>query len=222
MFDFIFRLGVVFAIYGFIWGIIELAIKMLSTGRKRSMGEVYLFRALKYFFLVDVTFLFCLDSSDSNVIVINQMIFAGLILLTYFIGKLQNNQQKKMLFQMAGAGLSPQKKVFSMKAESIIIVFALLIFGAFSIFPEFASNPMSNWFYESIINIEHTPIFGFVFKIIGFFFLLTLIFKMTNAISFILAGGKVPNQNNKGNQNSFMDSNSQSKDDEFDDFTEIT
>ena len=222
MFDFIFRLGVVFAIYGFIWGIIELAIKMLSAGRKRSMGEVYLFRALKYFFLADVTFLFCLDRSDSNLIVINQMVFAGIILLTYFIGKLQNNQQKKMLFQMAGAAMNPKKQLFNMKAESIIIIFALLIFGAFSIFPDFASNPLSNWFYESIINIEHTPIFGFVFKVIGFFFLLTLIFKMTNAISFILAGGRVPNQNNNRNQDSFRSSDSQSRDDEFDDYTEIT
>lgn len=218
MFDFIFRLGVLFAIYGFIWGIIELAIKMLSSGRKRSMGEIYLFRSLKYFFLVDVTFLFCLDRTGTNEIVINQIIFAGLILLTYFIGKLQNNQKKKMLFQAqfgaAGNNIPFMNSAFNRKAEMTIIIISLVIFGAFTFFPSFAYNPMSVWFLDSIINIENTPIFGFIFKIIGFFFLLTLIFRMTSAVSYILNGGKTKDPQ----QNNFKD---ESSSDDFDDYTEI-
>lgn len=218
MFDFIFRLGVLFAIYGFIWGIIELAITMLNSGRKRTLGEIYLIRALKYFFLIDVTFLFCLDRTGTNEIVINQIIFAGLILLTYFIGKLQNNQKKKMLFQAqfgaAGNNSPLMNSPFNIKAEMTIIIISLIIFGGFTFAPSLAYNPMSVWFLESIINIENTPIFGFVFKIIGFFFLLTLIFKMTNAISFILSGGK----SNTPKGNDFDDDSSTKK---FDDYTEV-
>ena len=59
--DFIFRLGVVFAIYGFLWGIFELGILMLSAGRKRTLSEIYFIKAIKYIFLADVTFLFCFD-----------------------------------------------------------------------------------------------------------------------------------------------------------------
>ena len=74
---------------------------------------------------------------------------------------------------------------------------------------------LSTWpFHDSIINIEDTPVFGFIFKVIGFFFLLSLIFKMVNTFTFLISGGKVGNQppNNNG---------SDSNNNKFDDFEEI-
>ena len=53
--NFIFRLGVVFAIFGFIWGIIQIGYNLLRAGSKKSIGEDYLIKTVKYFFLVDVT-----------------------------------------------------------------------------------------------------------------------------------------------------------------------
>ena len=78
--DFIFRLGVVFAIYGFLWGLIEIAFKILTAQRQRTLIEIYLLRTIKYVFLADVTFLFCIDGNSANMIVKNQLIFAALIL----------------------------------------------------------------------------------------------------------------------------------------------
>lgn len=212
--DFIFRLGVVFAIYGFLWGIFELGILMFSAGRKRALGEIYFIKAVKYVFLADVTFLFCMDSSNSSMFVINQVIFSGIILLTYFIGKLQKSQNRSMFFKIAGANLPQKQASFNLRAETIVIVLALGVFIAFWFFPEYASNPISKWFHDSIINIEDTPVFGFIFKVIGFFFLLSLIFKMVNTFTFLLSGGKVGNQppnNNDTNNNS----------DKFDDYEEL-
>ena len=129
--DFIFRLGVVFAIYGFLWGIFELGIRIISSGRQRSIKEVYIFRAFKYFFLVDVTFLFCLKSIHSDMVVVTQVVFAGVILLTYFIGKLQKNQKQSLLFKFTGAD-SPQKESsFHLKYEIVIITLSLVIFTLF-------------------------------------------------------------------------------------------
>ena len=211
--DFIFRLGVVFAIYGFLWGIFELGLLMLSAGRKRSLGEVYLIKAIKYIFLADVTFLFCFDGSNSSMLVMNQVIFSGIILLTYFIGKLQQNQNKSMFFTIAGANMPQKQTLFNLRAETIVIIIALGVFTTFWFFPEYASNPISKWFHDSIINIEDTPVFGFIFKVIGFFFLLSLIFKMMRAFTFLLSGGgRVGNQS----QNSKSDGN-----DHFDDFEEL-
>lgn len=206
--NFVFRLGVVFAIYGFLWGIIELAFLLLSAGRRRSIGEVYLIKGLKYFFLVDVTFLFCLERSDASMIVVNQLVFAGIILLTYFIGKFQNNQNKRLMFQMMGPGMPKQQLLFHARSEILVILLALLAFAFFGFYPEYATNPLSLWFHESIMNIEDTPVFGFIFKVIGFFFLINLIAKMINGINFILSGQafKTPRR---------------SKNDEFDDFTEL-
>lgn len=190
--DFIFRLGVMFAIYGFLWGLIEIAFWMLSGGRQRSIPQVYLIKAIKYFFLVDVTFLFCFDGLSTKMVVLNQVVFAGIILLTYFIGKLQKNQNRSMLFKFAGRGLPKQMSTFNMRLEVIIIALSLLIFAGFWFYPELSRNPISIWFKESIINIEDTPVFGFIFKVIGFFFLLNLIFKMAGALGFLLNGGKTP------------------------------
>jgi len=206
--DFIFRLGVVFAIYGFLWGIFELGILLFSAGRKRTLGEVYLIKAIKYIFLADVTFLFCFEGSNSSMLVINQVIFSGIILLTYFIGKLQQNQNKSMFFTIAGANMPQRQSLFDLRAETLVIIIALAVFATFWFFPEYAANPISQWFHDSIINIEDTPVFGFIFKVIGFFFLLSLIFKMIRAFTFLLSGGKIgaqPKNNKKDDNNHFDD-----------------
>ena len=60
------------------------------------------------------------------------------------------------------------------------------------------------------------PVFGFIFKMVGFFFLLSLIFKMVNTVLFFLNGGrlKTPSHNNTGG-------NQLDNDDHFDDFEEL-
>ncbi len=193
--DFIFRLGVVFAIYGFIWGLIEIGFRLLTSGRQRTIGEVYLLRGIKYVFLADVTFLFCIDGDVSNLNYLNQLILAGIILLTYFIGKLQNNQNRTRMFQVmlnARVQMPKQLTLFNLRAEIIVIALSLLLFAAFNFAPEYAANPISLWFHRSIIDIEKTFFFGFIFKVIGFFFLLSMISKMVNGITFLLAGAKAP------------------------------
>ena len=169
----------------------EIGIFILSRGRNRTTIEIYVIRAVKYFLLVDVTLLFCLTEESSDMTELNRVIFAGIILLTYFTGKLQRNQSRSMFTKLAGTGLPIQKMTFNLKAESIIIALSLVLFSVFWFFPNYATNPLSNWFHKSIMDIYDTPIFGFIFKVIGFFFLLSIIFKMVNAFTFLLSGGKI-------------------------------
>lgn len=216
--DFVFRLGVLFAIYGFLWGILEIGLWMLSGGQGRTLPLAYLIKAIKYFFLVDVTFLFCMNGNTSGLIEINQVVLAGLILLTYFLGKLQQNQNRQLFFKVASRGLNVQNITnFSMKLEAIVIALSLAFFGLFWFYPEFTQNPISLWFYESIVNIEDTPVFGFIFKVIGFFFLLNLIVKMLSAFNYLLSGGK------KGGGNSLNSpgNSSNTRNDSFDDYEEV-
>lgn len=215
--NFIFRLGVLFAIYGFLWGLIELAISILSAGRRRSFGEVYVIRALKYFFLVDVTFLFCIQGESSSMVITNQLIMAGIILFSYFIGKFQNNQNRMMMFRMMGPGLPQQQKtLFNARAELGVILFAIVVFIGFNFYPNLASNPLSLWFHESIINIEDTPVFGFIFKVVGFFYMLSLLSKMVGGFTFLLSGEAFRRAANQPHSN-----NNQRDEDVFDDFTEV-
>lgn len=191
MLDFIFRLGVVFAIYGFLWGMIDIGLRLLTASRQRSLIETYLIKAFKYLFLVDVVFLFCLGDLNKHLVVSYQVAIAGLILLAYFIGKLQNSQNRMMLFQVMGRGF-PQKPLiqFNLRAEIGVIIGAIVLFALFWFYPTLATNSVSKWFHDSILSIENAAFFGFIFQVVGFFFILSLIFKMIGGFTFLLNGGK--------------------------------
>lgn len=209
--NFIFRLGVVFAIFGFLWGMIDIGLRLLTSGRQRTLLETYLIKAIKYLFLADVTFLFSLGDLNTHFIVSYQVVLSGIILLTYFVGKLQNSQNRVAFIQMMGRGI-PQipKPQFNLKAEIGVIAAALALFVILWFFPFLATNAVSRWFHESILSIEDAVFFGFIFKIIGFFFILNMIFKMVGGITFLLNGGKAPgpadgNEDNDYNDKDFSD-----------------
>lgn len=214
LFNFIFQLGVVFAIFGFIWGIIQIGYQLLRAGSQRTIREEYAIKLIKYFFLVDVTFLFCLEEKG---LVINQLIIAALILLTYFIGKLQKQQNRVVMFQMVANGLPKNETKFDLKSEIFVITFAILFFIGFMFFPEYSKNPISLWFNDSIHSIEQAAVFGFIFKIIGFFFLVSMIMKMINTLSLLITGSPLTTSRMNFNQ----DSNKKDDSNKFDDFEEI-
>lgn len=205
--NFIFRLGVVFAIFGFIWGLIDFGFMILSSGRERQLPEIYILKAVKYFFLVNITFLICSNGKIDNLNQQSQMVFGSIVLLMYFLGRFQNAQNKQVMFQMVANGIMRNKPKFNARAETGVIVFALAMFILFWFTPQIANNPVATWFQDAILNIEDTPIFGFIFKIIGFFFLISILFKMVNSVLYLLSGNafKPTNNNNNDNQNNRND-----------------
>jgi hypothetical protein len=209
----IFRLGVLFAIYGFLWFFIELGLTFLRASRPKTIVENYLIKSVKYLFLVNVTFLFCLDLNQNNVSFYNAMPSA-IVLVTYFIGKLQRQQQQLQLFGQINAQI-PQRNDFNLKTEIVLIIASIALFIGFLFFPQYASNNIANWFKSSILDIESTVIIGFIFKIIGFFFLVGMILKMINAINYIISGKPVVDIKTN------FKSNSNKDEDKFDDFEEI-
>jgi len=210
--NFIFRLGVLFAIYGFIWALIELGLTLLRSGRPKTIVEEYLIKSVKYLFLTDVTFLFCTDLYNGEISNYN-LLMASLVLLTYFIGKFQK-EQNRILFFTNMSGL-PQNNLFNPKTESILIGASVLLFVGFTFYPELAYNPVSLWFRSSITDIEETAIIGFIFKVIGFFFLIGMITKMINGVMYILSGRPFIQASSNVH---FSDGK---KDDGFDDFEEV-
>lgn len=215
--NFIFRLGVVFAIFGFLWGMIDIALRMLTASRQRTLVETYLIKAIKYLFLADVTFLFCLGDLDKHMIVSYQVVLGGIVLLMYFVGKLQNSQNRVAIFRMMGTNIPQMPQLsFNMKAEIGVISGALLLFAILWFYPWLATNAASRWFHESILSIENAMFFGFIFKVIGFFFILNMLFKMVGGITFVLNGGKPPTSNN-----GIDEGNGTYKNDDFDDYEEV-
>lgn len=215
--ELIFKIGVLLAIYGFIWFFINLLISLLSGGRKKSIGEVYFSKGVKSVFLVNVLFLYGMDSSQNGIDWFN-MIISGLILLLYFIGQMQKDQQQAAMMDRFSGMLSVVSKTrFNRKAEIIVVSVAFVVYASLFFFPEFAKNPIALWFYDQVTGLEKTPIIGFIFKIIGFFFLLGILLKITNGIMFLISGK--PFMNVSG---SFKAGNSRKEnDDEFDNYEEV-
>ncbi|MFK7785489.1 MAG: hypothetical protein AB8B56_10250 [Crocinitomicaceae bacterium] len=214
--NFIFRLGVVFAIFGFLWGMIDIALRLLTASRQRTLIETYLIKGIKYLFLADVTFLFCLGDLDKHMIVSYQVVLAGIVLLMYFVGKLQNSQNRSAVFQMMGRNIPQMPKLtFNLRAEMIVIGAAIALFAVLWFYPWLATNAASRWFHESILSIEDAFFFGFIFKVIGFFFMLNIFFQMAGGITFLLNGGKVSTPDSGRNDPQDTENN------DFDNYEEV-
>ena len=184
----IFRLGVLFAIYGFLWFFIELGLKLLIGGRKRTLGEIYLIKTVKYLFLVNVTFLFCLEQLDEPGFQVNYLSLAPsfIILMVYFLGKLQQKEQRIQLMTNFTQGLNDVP--FHRNWEIGLLVVSAMAFVGFVFFPQYSENGISRWFQRSILDIENTVLIGFIFKVIGFFFLIGIFLKLLNTINVLLSG----------------------------------
>ena len=211
----IFRLGVLFAIYGFLWFFIELGLKLLIGGRKRTLGEIYLIKTVKYLFLVNVTFLFCLEQLDQPDFQVNyvSLIPSFIVLMVYFLGKLQQKEQRIQMMTNFTQGL--QEVPFNRQWELALILLSGMAFAGLVFYPQFSENAISRWFQESILDIENTVLIGFVFKVIGFFFLTGMFVKMLNALNYIVSGRPLVNVKTG------FSSKKKSSDDSFDDFEEI-
>lgn len=216
--NYIFNIGVILAVYNFLWWLIKLGIKLLRGSGQKQLFEIYLIKALQYTFLADVLFLFSIHQEKGQ-IELNSLLISGLILLIYFVGKIQKKQQRQSFFSLRGQSNIPGmsdfmekfKPKFDLRYEAIVVVLAIGLFIGFYFMPNLASNTIANWFLDNILGIMDAPVFGFIFKIIGFFFMLSVIFKIIGGFTNIITGGR--HSSNIGNNND--------EDDDFDEFTEV-
>ena len=201
-------------------------INILRGGRAKQLLDVYFVKTLRYVFLADVIFLFCVDQAG-GLVVLNDLLLGGLILLIYFVGKIQSKQQRQSLFSVRGSANLPGmddmlKRIrppFDVRLEIGVVVLSLLIFFGFYFAPYLASNAISNWFLSSILNIEDTPVFGFIFKVVGFFFMISVLVKIANAIMTLLFGRRKDDDDVIHNDR--FENKQEDDDDHFDDYTEV-
>lgn len=208
--DLIFDLGVLFAIYSFIWFFIELGMALLVSGRVRTDEEIYLLRAIKYLFLVNLTFRFSLSQHEDLDVL--KLFPSATILIIYFTGKFQRKQKQKAVFKQLG-NFSLFR--FNERYEMALIALSVLLFILLILFPEYAFNNIANWFDENIKDLSRTIIIGFIFKVVGFFFLLNMIMKMINAFNYILSGKPLIDFR------TYVNASKKKGKDDFDDFEEL-
>lgn len=168
-------------------------------------------KAIQYFLIVAVSIIFSSQDADNTTYTV---LLTGLILAMYFIGKVQRMQFKTMFIQVQGLNMKNNFKP-NLKLEFGVVGFAMILFGLMVMYPQYAVNNVTNWFYNSILGIEESPIFGFIFRVVGFFFMLSILMQMVNAITFILSGKAFEKNNNH------KDSDDPQDPFKFDDYEEV-
>jgi hypothetical protein len=211
--EFIFHFGVIIAVFTFLWWFMGLLLSLVFAPFGLTPSRIYYAqKTLKYFFLVSVAFRFALDdrfglqgSRD-----IAGYVISALILLAYLIGKTEAKNNRVKFYANFGNMRQFSVTPFDRTKELLLIGFAIAVYAYFVFFPQGAENIITNWLVESIVSISDTPVFGWIFKIIGFFFLVMVIMRFVNGF-FALLGLTAPRSNTPSNP----DSN------DFDDYEEI-
>lgn len=211
--EFIFHFGVIIAVFTFLWWFLGLLLSLIFAPFGFAPAKIYYAqKTLKYFFLVTVAFRFALDdrfglqgSQD-----IKGYVISALILLAYLIGKTEAKNNRVKFYanfgNMRGISVTP----FDRNKELLLIGFAILVYTYFVFYPSGAHNLITNWLVDSIVSISDTPVFGWIFKIIGFFFLIMVIMRFVNGI-FALLGISSPQNNTPSSRDR----------DDFDDYEEV-
>jgi hypothetical protein len=209
----VFRLGVVLAIFSFIWGLLQFGFTLLRGGTPLPYPVALVLKGIQYFLIADITVLFCANKGNGDALPLD-LVLSGLILLMYFIGKVQNMKNRFMIVQFQARQLNRPIQKPDMRWEFSVVGLSMALFVVLSLYPQFAINDAANWFYRNITEIEKAPIFGFIFKIVGFFFTLSILFRMITAFSVLLSGkpfDRNDNDRNGGNDDTYR----------FDDYEEV-
>lgn len=199
---------------------------------RRTKFLNYLYKLIKYMFLASVTARFIWEFSGLDVLSQNGLSYfvtGGLILLMYLVGKLQK-QENMMQMQAMMAKMMPgmSAPMYDRNLEIATIGIAIVNFVVCIFYPAILDNAFINWFSETIHGIYEAPIFGFIFKVIGFFFLMSIIFKGITSIGRALGILPPPPEvNSNFNFEMFQNFQGQNpfeekkEEDDFDDYEEM-
>lgn len=178
----LFKLGVRFAIFNFIWFFLELLHKMLTGMRPQSIAEHYILKGLKYIILVGITFAYCLDfAKNEPVYVLNwqKLVPGGFILMLYLLGKFQ--KQEEQIQFLAGFQMPLSKKPYARNLEILLLVLSAALFTGLYFYPHLTEIGLLQWFEANIRSLEKAFLLGFIFQVLGLFFVLNVFFRVLKA-----------------------------------------
>lgn len=226
--EFIFVLGINFSIFGFIWGLMMLVIRMFrAPGVPVNQGLDYTLRIVKYFLLVSVTanYIAKFQGSDLDTKVgITNLIVGTIVMALYLLGKLQN---RAVLSQLGQHPLFTRfANSVDPKVERFLLLGSIAYFISCLVYPQMVDNKLVNWFTDSIQSIYDTPVIGWIFRIIAFFFLINILMRAANVIGRLLNGQSLTGPGVKTEfryrERRFESGNSKDDEDGFTDYEDIT
>lgn len=162
------------------------------AGQQNNETFTHIFRIVKYFLLVSVTanFIVVYEMGVPGAPVdVMHMVIGSAVLGLYLLGKLQNRAMMNQISQ--NPMLSKFIPKIDPKVERFLLIGSILYFVACLWYPTMVDNGLTNWFTNAIISIYEAPIIGWIFSVIAFFFLISIIMRGANVIGRILNGQSV-------------------------------
>ncbi len=224
---FIFLLGINFVIFEFIWGILNIFTSMIIGTFKSKYPQIdYILRIIKYFLLVAVTARFIFITSENHDLIHSEnvkIVTSAIVLGLYLLGKLQKREMFSRFNMINSNMVKGFTTYFDPKVEKFLVIGSLLFFIACLVYPGIVDRGIINWFTNSILNLSSVFFFGFIFKVIAFFFIINIFTRAGNIIGNLLQG-KPLNYQSKRNNNPFNPggfNQQKNKEPEFTDYEEI-
>jgi hypothetical protein len=185
--SYIFFLGIIYIVFSIIWFFIALLPKYVLGNKVNNIQNTvlhYTIKAAQFYFLAALTAIKAIEAIKEN-IDNNQgplyMIIGGIVLYLYLVGKIERS---KMMSQLRSNLGNINSSNFS-KYEPHLIGLTLIVYAISFSYPLLIQNSVNQWFLVSIDDFYNTVIIGWIIGIIGFFFLISMIFKGINATGFL-------------------------------------
>lgn len=202
---FIFQLGIIFMVFQMIWGFFMLIYRLLTGLSERPVYETFAFKILNNYFLISLsaiqTLQYTLKPENPAPLMI---ILAIAVLYSYMAGRLERN---RFVIQMNNMRVNTER--VNMSWESLLILASLVYYSYAINQPQILNNSANKWFYDAVMAIYETPIIGWIFMFLGFFFLLINLIKSVyvtaSAITWVMEriAGKPRNNRNDNDEDGY-------------------
>lgn len=189
-FKYIYYLGIVYVVFSLIWFFIAQGLKLiLRSGREEQPWEGYVLKSIQYYFIASLTLLKASEYLQQKPELYQNpallYILGGIVLYLYLYGKYERTKQfsgLKATFSMMRNGkvstISTEEKT---KYEPHIIGVIILFYLISVQFPVLVDHKLNFWFLNNINDFYNTFLIKWILGIIGFFFMISMVFKGLSA-----------------------------------------
>lgn len=179
---FIFYIGIAFTVFQMLWWMLNGLISYATSNKSKTLVPTYILKALHYLILMPTLVGFInLKADQGKISADSQILYISItvaVTLMYLFGKIQKRQRlnrfRKSLNQVFNNSIPP----FSFKWEIILSIAAIAMLAASFFVPELYQNGFIAWITKAIASIYDAFIIGFIFRIIGIVFVISLFWKL--------------------------------------------
>jgi len=187
--NFIIHLGIIFVIFGFIWGVFNYIISTFTNGAQKSNQSTYIAQVIKNVFLVAVTANFISSASEYKMSSTGfRIVISSFILGLYLLDKMQSRNKYAQFSNLGNGFLKGLATSFEPKQEQLLLIGSIGLFVFCLFFPAVVNNGVVNGLNSAIEGLNSMFLIGFIFKVIAFFSVVTLVMRGASIIGKLVSG----------------------------------